>query len=101
MARRAAIHKNNQYRVSMMLAALVVLMLMVVVAIGSISMNNKLESYTQREANLIEQIAVEHERAQEIENQEKYTHTMKFIEEIARKRLGLVYEGEIIFRQGN
>jgi cell division protein FtsB len=84
----------------MFLAGIVVLMLLIVVTIGSFSLRQKLDSYKQREAALQEQIALEHERAKEIENQEKYTHTMKFVEETARKRLGLVYEGEVIFRQG-
>jgi cell division protein FtsB len=85
----------------MFLAATVVFMLLVVVSIGSYTLQKKLDGYKEKEALLQEQIAGEHERAIEIDNQEKYTHTMKFVEEIARKRLGLVYEGEIIFRQGN
>jgi cell division protein FtsB len=85
----------------MFLAGIVVCMLLIVVSIGSLTLNEKRSTYQQREAQLQEQIAAEHERAKEIENQEKYTHTMKFVEETARKRLGLVYEGEIVFRQGN
>ena len=37
----------------------------------------------------------------EIEEFEKYTHTKKYIEEVARDRLGLVYEGEILFKDEN
>jgi len=85
----------------MFLTTLVVFILLIVVSIGSYSMRDKLASYHERQAMLEEQIANEHERAREIENQEKYTNTMKYVEETARKRLGLVYEGEIIFRQGN
>jgi cell division protein FtsB len=101
MARKVAYRKKRQNRLSMFLATMVVVMLLIVVAIGSYSMRGKLETYQQREALLQEQIAAEHERTKEIEEQEKYTNTMKFIEETARKRLGLVYEGEIVFRQGN
>jgi cell division protein FtsB len=99
--KKVAYRKNKPNRFSMFLAAMVVFMLLVVVSIGSYTLQRKLADYKQREALLQEQIASEHERAKEIENQEKYTHTMKFVEETARKRLGLVYEGEIIFRQGN
>jgi cell division protein FtsB len=100
MKKQAAYQKKHQNRFGMIMAGIVVLMLLIVVSIGSYSLRQKLDAYQQREAALQEQIAFEHERAKEIENQEKYTHTMKFVEETARKRLGLVYEGEIIFRQG-
>jgi cell division protein DivIC len=100
VAKKVAYRKKRQNRLSMLLAGLVVLMLLIVVSIGSYSLRQKLDIYKQREAALEEQIAFERERAKEIENQEKYTHTMKFVEETARKRLGLVYEGEVIFRQG-
>ncbi|MDR0221218.1 MAG: septum formation initiator family protein [Lachnospiraceae bacterium] len=99
MARQVAYRKSRQNRFGMFLAGIVVLMLLIVVSIGSYSLRQKLDNYKQREASLEEQIAFEHERAKELESQEKYTHTMKFVEETARKRLGLVYEGEVIFRQ--
>ena len=101
MKRKIAYRKKRQNRLSMFLTTIVVFMLLVVVSIGSYSMREKLEAYRVRQAILEEQILREHERAKEIENQEKYTHTMKYIEETARKRLGLVYEDEIIFRQSN
>ncbi|MDR2889326.1 MAG: septum formation initiator family protein [Lachnospiraceae bacterium] len=99
MAKRIAYRKKRQNRFSMFLAAIVVLMLMVVVAVGSISLKEKLAEYQQAEQALVEQIAIENERKVAIEEQEKYTHTNKYVEEMARKKLGLVYEDEIIFRQ--
>ena len=99
MNKNPAYQKKRQNRFSMILTTLVVFMLLIVVSVGSYSMREKLASYRQREANLLEQIEIENERAKEIENQEKFTHTMKYVEDTARKHLGLVYEGEIIFRQ--
>ncbi|MCI9333955.1 MAG: hypothetical protein HFI98_04245 [Lachnospiraceae bacterium] len=43
----------------------------------------------------------EQKRAQEIDEFEKYTHTKKYVEEVARDKLGLVYEGEILFKNEN
>jgi len=99
MAKRPEHSKKRQNKLSMILTTLVVCMLLIVVSIGSYSMREKLVNYRERQALLNEQIEREHERAKEIENLEKYTHTMKYVEEIARKHLGFVYEGEIIFRQ--
>lgn len=101
MARKVAYRKRRQNRFGMFLVSLVVVMLLIVVAFNSIGLMAKKVSYQQKEAVLQEQIAVEQERAQEIEEFEKYTHTKKCIEEVARDKLGLVYEGEILFEDEN
>ena len=43
-------------------------------------------------------IAEEEERAKEIEEYGKYVQTKKYAEEVAKEKLGLVYEDEIIFK---
>lgn len=101
MARKVAYRKRRQNRFGMFLVSLVVVMLLIVVAFNSIGLMAKRVSYQEKEAALQEQIAVEQERAQEIEEFEKYTHTKKYIEEVARDKLGLVYEGEILFEDEN
>lgn len=99
MARKMAYRKKRQNRFSMFLAATVVLMLLIVVSVGSISLNQKKTLYQQKEQALEEQIILEQERQKEIEEQEKYTHTKKYVEEMARKKLGLVYPGERVLRR--
>ena len=98
MARRAAYRKKRQNRFGMLLVSMVVIMLMVVVAIKSIELREKKARYAQKEQTLIEQIEAETKRSEEIDQYEKYTQTMKYIEDVAKDRLGLVYEGEIIFK---
>lgn len=98
MARKAAYRKKRQNRFGMFLVSVVVIMLLLVVAFNSIDLMAKKEAYQHKEAALLEQIAAEEERAQEIEEYEKYTHTKKYVEEVARDKLGLVYEGEILFK---
>ena len=63
-----------------------------------------IEAFVKREKMLKlreELIAAEEERALEIEEFEKYTQTKMYIEEVARDKLGLVYEGEILFKDEN
>ena len=50
-------------------------------------------------ADLNEQIRTEEQRADDIEEFRQYTETREYIEEIAREKLGLVYEGEVIFKE--
>lgn len=101
MARKAAYRKQRQNFFGMFLAFLVVVMLMVVVFVKSIELKEKKAYYEQKEQALMEQIAEEEKRASEIEEYGKYTQTKKYIEDVAKEKLGLVYEGEIIFKDEN
>lgn len=101
MARRVAYRKKNQNRLSMVLVSLVVLMIMIVVAVRSVEMNRKLDEAAAQLTSLEAQIEAEDERTLEIEEYEKYTQTKKYVEEVAKDKLGLVYEGEILFKEEN
>ena len=59
----------------------------------------KQEVYAQKEQQLQEQIDAETKRSEEIEEYRKYTQTQKYVEEVAKEKLGLVNENEIIFKE--
>ncbi len=101
MARRVAYKKKKQNRAGILLVSLVLVMMLIVVAVKSVELTEKKAYYAKREAELSAQIEAERERAVEIEEYEKYTKTKKYIEEVARDKLGLVYEGEILFKDNN
>ena len=98
MARRVAYRKRRQNKFGMFLVFLVVIMIGVVVAVRSVDMKATLAENRQREAELQDQIAAEQERAEEIEEMEKYSETLGYTEDVAKEKLGLSNEGEIIFR---
>lgn len=98
MAKRAAYRKRRQNKFGMFLVCLAVVMLVIVVSIKSIEMRTRLAENRQREAELTEQIAAEEKRAEEIEEMEKYSETLGYTENVAKEKLGLINEGEIIFR---
>ena len=50
-------------------------------------------------ASLGAQIEAEQTRAEQIEEFGKYTQTKAYVEEVAKDKLGLVYEGEILFQE--
>ena len=101
MARKAAYRKRRQNRLGMLLVTTVVLMMLVVVAVKSIDLREKRAAYAIREEALIQEIEAEEARSEEIAEFEKYTQTKKYVEEVAKEKLGLVYEGEIIFKDEN
>lgn len=85
----------------MLLVTTVVLMTLIVVAVKSVELRDKRETYMAREEALMRDIEAEQARAEEIQQYEKYTKTKKYVEEVAKEKLGLVYEGEIIFKDQN
>lgn len=101
MARRVAYKKKRQNRTGMLLVTMVVLMMLVVVSVKGIELREKRAVYEQRQQELMTQIEAEQVRSEEIAEFEKYTQTKKYVEEIAKDKLGLVYEGEIIFKDEN
>ena len=99
--RQAAHRKKHSNRLSMLLITAVVLMITIVVAVKCTELSRKVAEYEEREAQLMVQIEEQQARAEELVEYEKYTQTMKYIEDVAKSKLGLVYEGEIIFKEEN
>ena len=83
----------------MFLVSIVVVMILVAVWVRSMELQRKLDTYTVKQEQLEEKIADEEQRQQEIQEFRKYTQTKKYAEEVAKEKLGLVYEDEIIFKQ--
>lgn len=46
-------------------------------------------------------IELEEARSEELVDLDAYTKTKKYVEEVAKDKLGLVYEDEIIFQEVN
>lgn len=100
-SRQAAHRKKKSNRLSMILITTVVLMITIAVAVKCAELKSKIDVYAATEAQLESQIAAQEQRSLDLEEYEKYTHTKKYIEDVAKDRLGLVYEGEIIFKEAD
>jgi len=90
---------RNENRLGMTVAMLAIVVMTLVVGVHSVSLKQKEKAYAVREQELLELIAVEEARAEELVNFSTYTKTKKFAEEVAKEKLGLVYENEIIFQE--
>lgn len=97
--KKAAYRKKLQNRFSMFLVTLVVMILLVVVGIRSYGLTQRREALLAKQAENNILIEKEKQKALEIEEYGKYTQTLQFYEEMAKKKLGLVYDDEIIFIQ--
>lgn len=59
------------------------------------------EAYQKRIEQLKNDQAEQNKREEELKEFENYVETDEYVEEVAREKLGLVHEGEIVFRPEN
>ncbi len=86
------------HRRSILSISFVVVMLIVVMSVNAMSLKAKEETYQIQVADLTNQIQEEEARSAEIDELEEYVGTDEYVEEVAKEKLGLVYENELIFR---
>lgn len=96
--RKIAFRKRRQNRLGMMLVSIVVLMMCLVMLVSMVSLKKKRDGYLEREQSLQQQIDAETQRTEELKEYEKYTKTAAYVEEVAKDKLGLVYEDEVVFQ---
>ena len=80
---------------------LIVLFVFGASTVAGIRLKQKNLTYQQREEALQQSIDKEEARSQEVDDLEAYTKTKKYVEDVAKDKLGLVYEDEIIFKAKN
>lgn len=78
----------------------IVLIFLSVMSIQIYRLKQKEAIYAQREKNLLQQIADETQREEELEELNLYTKSMEYIKDMANK-MGLVFENEIIFKESD
>ena len=97
--RRRRLRKGMRgHRRSVFAIITVLVILVAVVSVNAMTLRAKEKSYHAQELELAEQIEEEKARAKEIDELEKYVRTDEYVEEVAKNKLGLVYENEIIFK---
>ena len=76
----------------------VILVLLVVLSVKSHTLKQRNAVYQEEIAQLQKQMDEETTRTQEIKDLEAYMQTDEYAEQVAKDKLGLVYEDEIIFK---
>ncbi len=91
--KRVQTHKR-----SMIAICAVIVFLIAVMSVSSITLRAKEKTYQTQEKDLQSRIEEEEQRADEIDELETYVGSDEYIEGIAKEKLGLVYDNEIIFQ---
>lgn len=90
--------RKKGYSAGTICIGLIVLAFLAIMSVQIYKLKQKDEMYAQREQNLLEQLAEESQRAEELEEMSLYTKSTEYIKDMANK-LGLVFENEIIFKE--
>ena len=88
----------QRHRRSVFAISAVVLLLFIVVSMSSISLRAKEAEYQVQEQELKQQLKEEKARTKEIKELSEYVGTDEYVEDVAKEKLGLIHEDEIILR---
>lgn len=88
----------QRHRGSVFAISAVVLLLFVVVSMSSISLRAKEAEYQAQEEELKQQLKEEEARTEEIKELGEYVGTDEYVEDVAKEKLGLIHENEIILK---
>lgn len=79
----------------------IVIVFCIVLGVYSLNLKKESNQLEEKKQALEAQIQQEEDRTKELEELEKYTKTKKYMEEVAREKLGLVYPDEILIQPSN
>ena len=95
MSRR---RKRQKRKSGLKIVAVAVLLLFAVVTYSRVTLEGERRALEKQYAMLQEQLLLEQERESLLASRQNYMQTLRYIEEVAREKLGLVYKDEIIVR---
>ena len=60
---------------------------------------HKDQEYIAKQADLEQQLSAEQDRQKELEAYETYTKSQQYVEDVAKSKLGLLYDNEVVFKE--
>lgn len=91
--------KKKQNRAGKIFVGLMVVMFILVLAVQIVRLDKKNEEYVARQEELQEQLDQENQRKEDLEKQQQEIGSKAYIEDVAKSKLGLAYDNDIIFKE--
>lgn len=91
--------KNGDNRMGKMCITGIVFMFLVVMSVQIVKLYKEDQVYVAREKELSSQLEDATEEQKDLADYEQYTQSQEYIEEVAKSKLGLVYNNEIVFKE--
>ena len=90
--------KKKKRKNGLKIIAVAVLVLFAVITYSSVELQAEKRALEKQKQELEDKYQTKQERSEELEDKKAYMQTVRYIEEVARKVLGLVYPDETILR---
>ena len=90
---------RNRIRMGMASIGVVAVILLGALLYEGQNLQSQLNFYQEKEASLNDQIEEEKERTEEIDKTKEYMETDEYAEDVARNKLGLVKDNEVVFEE--
>ena len=71
----------------------------IVMSTQIIKVYQKDQEYIAKQADLEQQLSAEQDRQKELEAYETYTKSQQYVEDVAKSKLGLLYDNEVVFKE--
>lgn len=94
-----SIRCSSKKRGGTLSVAVIVVAFLIVMIFQIVQLKNKETAYAQQTAELNKQLKEETERTDEINALADYMQSDQYIEDMAKSKLGLAYDNEIIFKE--
>ena len=94
-----SIRRARKKRGGTLSVAVIVVAFLIVMIFQIVQLKNKETAYAQQTAELNKQLKEETERTDEINALADYMQSDQYIEDMAKSKLGLAYDNEIIFKE--
>lgn len=91
--------KKNDNRAGKICVSMILVAFVAVMTIQIVKTYQKDKEYALKQAELEAQLEEETVRQQELEEYEAYTKSNEYVEDVAKSKLGLAYDNEIIFKE--
>lgn len=91
--------RNLQNRLAMLSITFVVGILFVAMMTKSLALEEQIADYKAQTKKLDAQLEEEKDRTSEIDDIRDYMKTDEYVESVAREKLGLVKENELVFKE--
>ena len=94
-----SIRRSSKKRGGTLSVAVIFVAFLIVMIFQIVQLKNKETAYAQQTAELNKQLKEETERTDEINALADYMQSDQYIEDMAKSKLGLAYDNEIIFKE--
>lgn len=91
--------RKNNNRAGKICISMIVIAFVTVMSVQIVKIYQKDQEYMEKQAQLEAELSDEEERKAELTEYEAYTKSQQYVEDVAKSKLGMAYENEIIFKE--